>query len=59
MKDIKEEYYEYRKNEKLKKSNHALLKIKDLLKEEEYQNHSEGTTINTNNLRSIIKIRKI
>ena len=49
MKDIKEEYYEYRKNEKLKKSNHALLKIKDLLKEEEYQNHSEGTTINTNN----------
>ena len=23
MKDIKEEYYEYRKNEKLKKSNHA------------------------------------
>ena len=59
MKDIKEEYYEYRKNEKLKKSNHALLKIKDLLKEEEYQNHSEGTTINTNNLRRIIKIRKI
>ena len=59
MKSIKKEYYNFKKEEKLKKSKLVFQKIKDLLKEEEYQEHSEGQVINVPNLRRIVKIRKI
>ena len=59
MKLIKNDYYSFKKEERLKKSKIIFLKIKDLLKEDEYQEHSDGQVINVPNLRRIVKIRKI
>lgn len=59
MKSIKKEYYSFKKEERLKKSKIVFQKIKDLLKEDEYQEHSDGQVINVPNLRRIVKIRKI
>ena len=59
MKLIKNDYYSFKKEERLKKSKIIFLKIKDLLKEDEYQEYSDGQVINVPNLRRIVKIRKI
>ena len=59
MKLIKNDYYSFKKEERLKKSKIIFQKIKDLLKEDEYQEHSDGQVINVPNLRRIVKIRKI